>query len=72
MAVENKVSGTGISDTVLSQTVQFSVVPPWTLKEVRVDLNLLKKEKGRNMGKSEVSKYIEENYSEYVQVYTIH
>lgn len=33
----------GIGDKVLSSTVSFSIVPPWILEEIMVDMNLLEK-----------------------------
>ncbi len=48
----------------------FSVIPPWTLEEARVDLILLKRGKAGQIGKSEVIKYVARICGEFVKIYT--
>ncbi|XP_049904182.1 uncharacterized protein LOC126392679 [Epinephelus moara] len=68
--IENRVKESRIADKNMSKTVPLSIVPPWTLEEAIIDLRLLKKEKGKSVSVSEVNKYINRKYSQFIKVYT--
>lgn len=54
----------------LSPTVPLSSVPPWLLGELGADMLLLEQKKERSIDRFQVTRYLEEHYSVFIQIYT--